>query len=193
MFKLRIDWPVAVILSTLMAGVAGARFQPAIPAVILLVLHSGCARGLGSVCFPTRFWKKGPSGIWSLCSGFILSSLIKALGNDYGHLDIRNMLVKVFWSSFCLACTHIARMLNTTMIYSIRLQTMNELVNKCDYYWNEGLVTADIRAARKMRACSNFPPSGISNTPNLIHKYPKFLLLFTFGWSICVTTLTCGK
>ena len=32
----------------------GARFWPAIPAVILLVLHSGCARGLGSVCSPKK-------------------------------------------------------------------------------------------------------------------------------------------
>jgi hypothetical protein len=115
-----------IILHIVTAGVAGARFRPAIPAVILLVLHSGCTRGLGSVCSPT-----GGSGRRvrvvneDLVLWFILSSLIKAPVNDYGHLDIRNMLVKVFWSSPCLACTHIVRMLNTTLLYSIRLQTMN--------------------------------------------------------------------
>jgi hypothetical protein len=108
------------------AGVAGARFRLAIPAVILLVLHCGCARGLGSVCSPTGGSGRRVRAVYEVwCSGFILSSLIKAPVNDYGHLDIRNMLVKVFWSSPCLACTHIVRMLSTTLLYSIRLQTMN--------------------------------------------------------------------
>jgi hypothetical protein len=32
-------------LNVVTAGVAGARFRPTIPAVVLLVLHSGYARG----------------------------------------------------------------------------------------------------------------------------------------------------
>lgn len=119
------NWMVGIVS----AGVAGARFRPAIPAVILVLLHSGWARGLGSVRSPTGGSGRRVRAVYEVwCSGFILSSLIKALVNDYGHLDIRNMLVKVFWSSPCLACTHIVRMLNTTPLFY--KTTNNELISK---------------------------------------------------------------